>query len=103
MRDYYGRHYPGQFHGLSTAIMSHGRGQEDSIILAERIADEKYQEHYKTCSMMERFTRRVYKALETEYTHHPERRADITPHLVYWAKRLRHFQGRDWEVTCFED
>lgn len=103
MRDYYGRHYAGQFHGLSTAIMSHGRGQEDAIILAERIADEKYQEHYKTCSMMERFTRRVYKALETEYTHHPERRSSITPHLVYWAKRLRHFQGRDWEVNCFED
>lgn len=94
---YYGHHYAGQFYGLATAIMSHGRGQEDAILLAERNADEEAARHNATCSLMERFTRRVYKAIETEYTHHPERREQLRPKLTYWAKRLRYFSGRDWE------
>lgn len=98
-RTYYGKHYPGQFIPLDAAGWSRGRDDEDLILRAEREADEERARRNSECSLMERFTRRVYKAIETEYVRYPDRREMLGPKLQYWARRLRHYMGRDWEAT----
>lgn len=99
-RPYYGRYYPGMFIPLNASIITLSPAEQAEIAETERELAEETARYNSSLPLMVRFTRRVYKAIETEYTKHPEQRAYLAAKLAYWAKRLRHYEGRDWEVDC---